>query len=178
MSRLAFVRQVADVLDPSFNKVLKLIPGPDLHPVTRHGAVMTTLGASIRQACAVSTHGMTSDPQFSHSYLAGAAALAQLQRSLRERYSLEVQVRFVCCLPPVLVLWMSSTSLESRAGVCLQYGSNDDYHPILLSPVLHLLRRGPWLTAQGTSRACQWSCIEASFVLQLLASTQALASAV
>ena len=64
-----------------------------MHLLCRYETVMKTLAASIVQVCAVSTHGMANDPQFSRSYLAGAAALMQLQGSLRERYSLEVQVR-------------------------------------------------------------------------------------
>ena len=54
----------------------------------------------IRRACAVPTHGMVDDPQFSRSYLAADAAVKQLQRSLQEQYSLEVQARRARKVPP------------------------------------------------------------------------------
>ena len=114
---------------------------PVLHCACRREAVMQTLGASVRQACAVSTHGMASDPQFSHSHLAGAAALAQLQRSLRERYSLEVQVSRV----PAYSL---SRRMGSDSGFCVEGGclvrvcDKPLRKPNLVSPVLHLLPRG------------------------------------
>ena len=61
---------------------------------------MAARDANVRGVCAVPTHGMVDDPQFSRSYLAADAALTQLQRSLREQYSLEVQARVaILCRP-------------------------------------------------------------------------------
>ena len=64
---------------------------------------MAARTASIRQACAaIPTRGMADDPQFSRSYLATDAAVKQLQRCLREQYSLGVQARnLMCCIGPL-----------------------------------------------------------------------------
>ena len=65
-------------------------------PRCRRTTVMAARNANIRRACAIPTDGMSADPQFSRSYLATAAAVKQLQRSLQEQYSMGVQARFGC----------------------------------------------------------------------------------
>ena len=58
---------------------------------------MAARNDNIRQACAIPTHGMADDPQFSRGYLAVEAAVKRLQRSVREQYSLGVQARAENC---------------------------------------------------------------------------------